>query len=475
MPRLTTWIAVALIATFAGRQPDPRVREHIDALVAALSGDLPGGSPSGSSDGYEAMAQAHFAPALLAARTADERRSMAARVHADFGELTIQTVDAEAPGTLTIRAAGSKGGTLTLLLTLEPAAPFRIARLELQAGNPGGGRGGPAPLPPPPINPEMTSAALTPALDGYLSELSARDEFAGVVLVAKDGTRLFEKGYGPADRERQAPITLEHRFNLASIGKAFTKVAIGQLITQGKLALPDTIASKLPDYPNAQSGKATIDQLLNHTAGIADFFGPAFDAAPKDRFQSNSDYFRLVSTEPPLFAPGAENRYCNGCYIVLGEIITRVSGQPYERYVADHVFTPAGMTGAGFAAYGDPQVAPGYTRLGPANGTLSSNAPMHGRHGSAAGGAFARAADLLAFDNALRDGRLLDAKMTGWFFDGPPATAPRARGAIGLAGGAPGANAALEADGTWTIIVTGNLDPPNAARVAAAIRRQLQR
>ncbi len=465
-----SWFAVCvLLAPVPGpaaQQPDPQIRGHVDALVKALS--------SGSPEAFETMAREHFAPTLLAAHPAADRGRMAERVHADFGELTVERVETDAPGELKVRAKGSKGGTLRIVLTLEASAPFRIARMAMEAGAGDDEREGPPPLPPPPINRTMTADALARELDKYLADLATRNEFAGVVLVAKDGKTVLEKGYGEADRERHTPMSPDLRFNVASIGKAFTKLAIGQLVQQGKLALSDTIGSRLPDYPNAQSRAATIDQLLHHTAGIADFFGARFNTTPKDRFQSNADYYRFVSTEPLLFEPGTRNQYCNGCYVVLGKIISRVSGVPYEQYVAEHIFKPAGMTGAAFAAYGDPQVAPGYTRQGSANGTLASNVPMHGHHGSAAGGAYARAADLLAFDNALREGRLLDAKMTGWYFEAPPLTAGRAAGAVGIAGGAPGANAVLESDGTWTIIVVGNLDPPNAMRVGAAIRRQLE-
>jgi CubicO group peptidase (beta-lactamase class C family) len=332
----------------------------------------------------------------------------------------------------------------------------------------------PSDLQAPPINPGMSRDEFSSASDGYLSRLAAKGEFAGVVLIAKDGEKVLERGYGPADRDRKTQMTPELRFNIASIGKAFTKVAIGQLIAARKLSLTDTIQSRVPDYPNVDARGATVEQLLNHTGGIADFFGPRFDAAPKDGFQSNADYYRFIASEPPVFTPGSQKQYCNGCYIVLGEIISRVSGMPYERYIAEHIFKPAGMTGAGFLSPTDPQIAPGYTRRGSDDG-LGSNAAMHGHHGSGAGGSYARAADLLAFDNALRERRLLDATMTGWYFNASPVTAGRMSASSGIAGGAPGANAALNGDGTWTIIVLGNLDPPNATRVASAFRRQLQR
>ena len=97
----------------------------------------------------------------------------------------------------------------------------------------------------------MTPAELSRQLGAYLDRLASTDEFAGVVLVARDGTPIFEKGYGPGDRNRHTRITPGLRFNIASIGKAFTKVAIGQLVVAGKLSRADTIGKLLPDYPNA--------------------------------------------------------------------------------------------------------------------------------------------------------------------------------------------------------------------------------
>ena len=163
----------------------------------------------------------------------------------------------------------------------------------------------------------------------------------------------------------------------------------------------------------------------------------------------------------------------DSCYIVLGEIIAKVSGMPYERYVAERIFAPAGMKSAGFLAYGDPDVAPGYTRPSPA-APWTSGAGLHGRHGSAAGGSFGSVRDLLAFDNALRTHVLFDAKTTAWFFDNPAdATKVRAMDDYGIAGGAPSANASLESNGAWTVVTLGNLDPPNAVRVGTAVARAL--
>jgi len=462
-----TFALIAALAPSLGAQR-PEIRARIDAYVRALS--------SGDSTQFESMANDNFTPELLA-RNADGRPQMVARVHADFGDMSIASVDmASATHADVAIKSATNSMPLALAMDFEAAPPFRIAGVALRAGGaPGGrgGRGGPPPIPAPPIDASMSDVALAAALDSYLAGLAHSNDFAGVVLVAKDGKTIFEKPYGVADRERNAPMSPDLRFNYASIGKGFTKAAIGQLIAAGKLKLSDTVGALLPDYPNADAKPATIDQLLNFRVGVADFFGEAFAKADKNRFRSNHDYYQFVAPQPLTFLPGARTEYCNGCFIVLGEIIEKVSGIAYERYISHRVFAPAGMKTAGFLSYGDPDVAPGYTRSGP-SAPWTSGAAMHGRRGSGAGGSFGTARDLLAFDNALRTHVLFDAKTTAWFFDNPSdAARPRAMGTYGIAGGAQAANASLESNGVWTVVTVGNLDPPNASRVGLALARAL--
>ena len=447
--------------------PEPEIRGHVDAFVDALRGT--------SADAYEAMAQAHFSPALLARATPAERRAMFERIRGDFGAVTVTTVRV-VDGVASIAVRGATGMAGRFALTLEPASPFRVTRLAVEVGDDGPAGGGETAAIA--LKPDMAAADMARTLDAWLQPLVGRDAFAGVVLIARDGTPFVQRAYGLADRESGLAAAADMRFNLGSINKIFTKVAIGQLLAAGKLALTDTVGALLPDYPDTPARRATVDQLLNHRGGVADFFGPAFDAAPKDRFRANADYYRFVAGQPVRFEPGARQEYCNGCYIVLGAIVERVSGMPYETYMAQRVFTPAGMKATGWGATGasSPRTATGYTRrAGPGlpDGPLHPNGSMHGSAGSAAGGGYSTAADLLAFDTALRTGVLLDAARTGWVLNGGPAGPGRARGGLGVAGGAPGINANLESDGAWTIVVLANLDPPAATSVGQAIRRAL--
>jgi CubicO group peptidase (beta-lactamase class C family) len=482
-PRTPARVAVVAVACV--------LAAAIGTIVIARAADQRGGAAAGpeavarayfdalasfNAERFEAMARERFAPATLARRTPAERAQMLERIRGDLGTLTLVAIRTTNDEQFTLTVTGSTGTAGRIEIGLEGAPPYRITSVSVEVGEQEAAPPGP---PPPPISGSMTQADLVRALDAYLAARAKADEFAGVVAVAKAGKVVFQKPYGLANREARAPVMASTRFNIASIGKAFTKTAVGQLMAQGKLALTDTIGTLLPDYPNPKARAATIDQLLNHQAGIADFFGPAFTAAPKTDFASNADYYRFVSAQPLTFDPGTGRQYCNGCYVVLGEIVARVSGQRYEDYIAQHIFTPAGMTGAGFfrADRLPPAVAQQYsTQMPGANGTLKNAREAHGVAGSGAGGSYAAAADLLAFDDAIRTGILLDAKMTGWFLDaGAPAAGARARGGIGIAGGAPGTNALLETDEYWAVAVVGNLDPPASAGVGLAIKRALSR
>lgn len=430
--------------------PPPEMRALFDALTLAVN--------SGSADAWEAFAQARFAPALLQKSTREQRADNYKQLTSDFGTIAIGQVRREGPGApLQLQVKGTNGlGVITI--GVDEGSPVRITSFAVEAGSPADvqAAGG---LPAPPIDGKMPSDEIDRRLDGYFTRLAADEVFSGVALVARNGVPVFFKAFGLADREKKVPNTIRTRFNLGSINKTFTQVAIGQLIADGKLSPSDTIGKFFRDYPQAASRSATVEQLLTHRAGVSDFFGADFNRADKGRFVSNADYFKFVSGLPPNFSPGERSQYCNGCYITLGAIVEKVSGMPYEKYVAERIFQRAGMTSTGYPRTDRPEfdIALGYTRRG-GDGTLTNNVAMHGVTGSAAGGGYSTALDLLTYVKAIRAGK----------FPGTEAN-------LGVAGGAPGTNAILEARGEWVVIVLTNFDPPTGERVGMALADALGR
>ncbi len=227
-------------------------------------------------------------------------------------------------------------------------------------------------------------------LSATLEKLSTEDQFSGTVLVAKHGKILFEHAYGYADHAFAAPNRLDTKFNIASMGKMFTAIAVLQLVEQGKISLDDKLITHLPAYPNKEvANKVTIRQLLSHTSGLADFFGQQFADSNMANFDTLESLLPLFVDKPLEFDPGSRWSYSNAGYIVLGLVIQQVSGHSYYDYVRDHVYRPAGMQNTdNWAADADvPNRALGYTYAGQPKGSpRKSNIFMLQRGGSAGGG-----------------------------------------------------------------------------------------
>lgn len=439
MPSRILWILALLFTTMtAGAQARPEIRKLLDATTAALNG---------TAEEFERYAQEWYAKELLAKWTSEERRAFLERLRGDFGKIDMPMVRRDSDARLQARISGTTGTTGALILDITPEAPHRITGVEIRIGE---GEDEEA-LPAVPVRGSMTGEQLSSALDAYVRQL----DFSGTVLIAKNGTAVFEQSYGLANRSDNVPNTPATRFSIGSINKAFTSAAIAQLAAAGKLSVDDPIGKHLPDHPNAEAKKATIAQLLDHTGGLGDFNGPEYQALSKSTLRANRDWYRFASTRPMTFAPGTSKRYCNNCYITLGEIVERVSGMPYETYIAKHVFEPAGMKTAGFLHTDaiEPHVAIGYTT---AHGAIRSNLHLRGAAGSAAGSSYATAADLLAFEKWRRAQKGAEA-------------------GAGYAGGAEGVNAIVEADPTWVVVVLANMDPPAAERLGQAIHAALRR
>jgi CubicO group peptidase (beta-lactamase class C family) len=412
--------------------------------------------------GEEAMAgflQANLTPAALKRASVEERLARFRGFKNEAQRLTPEKALRASAAAAGYLARDARGEMLEFTFQFEKGP---AARIEAILGAP--------------IDPEVAALLTGPPLGreevfarvrALLDERSRADEFSGVVLVAEGERVVLHEARGLASVEYGAANRLDTRFNLGSINKLFTRVAIGQLAETGRLSLDDTIGKFLPDYPNRDAAaRVSVRQLLDMTSGIGDFFGEKFAATPKDRIRALGDYLELFAAAPLLFAPGSQRRYSNGGYIVLGLIVEKASGQDYFTYVREHVYAPAGMSAAGHLEADVPEanVASGYTRDWGGGehqrGPRRSNLYSRPARGSSAGGGYATAMDLFRFARALRAGTLLG-PLAGEWFTGPQA----------YAGGAPGINAELDIDPIpgWTVVVLGNTDPPAASSLAQKI------
>lgn len=423
---------------------------------------------SGNAATMEAFAQANYAPALLGRRTAAERREMYETIWREHGNFDVQDIRIRG-NAARIDVQPERGGPLRLSFKFDGN---HVVEIGIDAG---GGEDEPSPLPP--FEPK---GDFNEALDAYLKKI----DFSGSVLIAEGDDVRFERAYGMASRRFGAPNRITTRFDVGSITKDFTKVAIGQLAQAGKLKISDTIATHLPNYPNKDvASRITIEQLLRHTSGLGDVFTPEYFNLSRMRLRTLADYLPVYADDPLVFEPGTNRRYSNYGYVVLGLIVEAVSGESYYDYVQRRIFEPAGMTSSGFFESDKvvPDVAVGHTRMKAGSGEPSNewmeNTLRLPVRGASDGGSHSTARDLFKFDRALRQHRLLKPGWTRWYFGGPvpandgggDASLVRASGAF--AGGAPGVNAVVVSDGDWTVVVLANIDPPVAEALGERVIR----
>ena len=321
--------------------------------------------------------------------------------------------------------------------------------------------------------PRLDQAGAIAALAAQADAAVAEDAFSGVLLVARGDEVLLQRAWGLADRAAGTPVTLDTKFRLGSMNKMFTAVAVLQLVEAGRLSLEGSVGQSLPGYPNADIAKVTIRQLLTHAGGTGDIFGPAFDQH-RLSLKTHEDYVRLYGARGPTHPPGQAHEYSNYGYVLLGAIIERASGLAYEDYVARHVFAPAGMhdTGALPEDVDVPGRARAYTRKDGAWVDAADTLPYRG---TAAGGGYSTAADLLKFARALRAGILLSPaslaeatrRQTPWYGYGFMVGQRHGVAGFGHGGGAEGMNASLGIFPAQDTVVIGlsNLDPPSVERL----------
>jgi CubicO group peptidase (beta-lactamase class C family) len=324
-----------------------------------------------------------------------------------------------------------------------------------------------------------------------LDDLETQDEFSGSVLVAKNGTPLFSHACGLASKSFQVPNWIDTKFNLGSLNKMFTGLAVCQLAERGKLDFNDCAGHHLPDYPNSSVAQlVTIHQLLTHTSGMGSFWNKRFESSNKERFRQVRDFFPLFVDDPLAFDPGKGYQYSNAGYVLLGAIIESISGQTYFDYVREHIYGPAHMhnTDAYEMDYDTPNLAIGYTREDSQN-RLHNNLYMHVVKGGPSGGGFSTVEDLLNFDIAIRSGGLLNPEYTRLLLTGKVATdMPGVRYAFGFfekrlnglhsvghGGGFSGISSALwmYPEIGYTLAVMSNYDPPVAKQVVDWIEEHL--
>ena len=247
-------------------------------------------------------------------------------------------------------------------------------------------------------------------IDELVSVYNKYGQFNGSALVAEHGNVILKKGYGLANMEWNIPNEPDTKFRLGSITKQFTATLILQLAEQGKLKLDGKVSDYLDSYRKDTGGKVTIHNLLSHTSGIPNY------TASQGFFQNVSrnpygvaDFIKQYASGDLEFEPGTKFNYSNSGYFLLGAIIEKVTGKPYEQVLKENIFDPVGMKNTGYDHYDQiiSKRATGYikTPKGYQNAPyLDMSIPY------AAGSLYSTVEDLYLWDQALNGEKILSAK-----------------------------------------------------------------
>ncbi len=340
----------------------------------------------------------------------------------------------------------------------------------------------------------LSEAELITRIEKCVNILDEDEEFSGGVLIAKNGTILLKKAIGEASKAYEIPNKSDTKYNMASVGKVFTGLAITQLAEQGKLSFDDPINK----YVSAEwldpdiSEKIQIKHLLTHTSGLSDYFRDAYMQYKVPFFRGLEDYKSLVVDDTLLFEPGTRFLYSNTGMLLLGVVIENITNDNYFDYLKKNVFEPIGMVNTdGF----DKDVpvknrATGYTKVYE-NGAVTWNNHQFTRimRGSPSGGIYSTIEDMLKFDDAIRTNKLLSPEYSDLLLEGRPElnTSFHSYGFF-VSEGAAGRIASHKGDGRgmncqfkmyidsdYTVVILSNYSAPSANIVANVIDQLIHR
>ncbi len=359
-------------------------------------------------------------------------------------------------------------GWEAFVLNIEQDPPHKIAGLQFAPVRQ------PSDLPPPK---KLSDAEIVKELKAHMDRLVEADAFSGAVLLAKDGKVLFKKAYGLASKRFNVPNRTDTMFNLGSMNKMFTGVAVTQLVERGKRSLEDPLSKFLSTdwLPQEITEKIRIKHLLTHTSGLGSYFNETYMNSAKTLFRNLDDYKPLVVDSTLAFDPGTDWQYSNTGMFLLGVVIEKVTGQDYFDYVRDNVYKPAGMINTDCYEMDKPvpNLAMGYSKDASDGGPgWTNNLFKHVIRGGPAGGGFSTVEDLLRFDIALRSHKLLSAESAELVWSVKPdlnspdygfgfgvSGTPDDR-IVGHSGGFPGISSKLDMylDSGYTVAVMSNYD-----------------
>lgn len=244
------------------------------------------------------------------------------------------------------------------------------------------------------------SFAQIDSTDIIVKHMMEKQKIVGLSLaVIKNGQPVADKGYGLANVELNVPVTSKTVIRLGSVSKQFFTTAIMKLMEEGKLNIEDSVHKFFPDAPEAWR-PIRIKNLMSHTSGLQRE-GPAYD---NYKIQPDIDIIKSAYNLPLVFKTGEKYQYCNLAYFMLAEIIKQVSGMPWQDYIHDKLFIPAGMNNSYLTDFYliIPNRADGYMHN---HDTLINATAMYAIRPS--GGFLSTSADMIKWEKAIGEKKII--------------------------------------------------------------------
>lgn len=461
----------ALSAVTLAQQPQPQPftdsRELPDRPAVKRGQELIEAVKNGDAQRLRAFAQEAFAPSFLEQIPLEEHVQVLSEVAESarhlklYGLRNYDPPHAETEAVLILHNELTEGWE-AVVVEVEPQAPHRITGAAFRPARP------PADVKPPQA---ATEAETVQQIAQFVRKLADAGEFSGAVLIANGDQVLHEQAFGEADLGHHVANNLDTKFNLGSMNKMFTAVAVGQLVEQGKLSFEDPIGKYLDEswLPRDITDKVLVKHLLTHSSGLGSYFNKQFMDSSRLRYREVDDYKPLVNSETLAFEPGTSQAYSNTGFLLLGAIIEKASGENYFDYVRKHIYEPAGMTNSDSYELDTvvENLAIGYHRQG---GELKNNTFLHVVRGGPAGGGYSTVRDLHRFAEAMRKDKLVSAEMRQTLWTVKPEAKSMTYGygfgvnevagqqIVGHGGGFPGISSDLSifVDNGYTIAVMSN-------------------
>ena len=249
--------------------------------------------------------------------------------------------------------------------------------------------------------------------------------FRGNVYIVQGDEILCESVTGFADLANEIPNTLETKFASASAGKVFVAVGILQLIQQGKIRFDDTLGKLLDIKLHSIDADVTVEQLLNHTSGVPDYFDESVMEEyeelwvdfPNYKIRHNSDLIPLFINKPMMYPKGEKFQYNNSGYVLLAMIIEKISGMDFDQYLKKYIFDVCDMQSTGYYELDKlpSKCAGNYIYCADTNDYRTNIFSVDAK-GTGAGGAFITVKDIIKFWNGLLENKLISQELISKMF-----------------------------------------------------------